>query len=105
MLAGAARAVFTLLQATAISDRCGTVHYGRLNGLLSAPTLIATALAPWAGTALAQTFGGYPAVFAALAGLSALGAVLAAGSTPSRNDGRVGCPAPGATDAGREEPP
>jgi predicted MFS family arabinose efflux permease len=36
MLAGAARGVFTLLQATAISDRWGAAHYGRLNGLLSA---------------------------------------------------------------------
>ena len=54
MLAGAARGVFTLLQATAISDRWGAVHYGRLNGLLSAPALLATALAPWAGAALAQ---------------------------------------------------
>ena len=41
MLAGAARGVFTLLQATAISDRWGAVHYGRLNGLLSAPALTA----------------------------------------------------------------
>jgi MFS family permease len=80
MLAGAARGVFTLLQATAISDRWGSVHYGRLNGLLSAPALIATALAPWAGAALAQTLGGYPAVFAVLAGLAALGAVLITGS-------------------------
>ena len=63
MLAGAARGVFTLLQATAISDRWGAAHYGRLNGLLSAPALLATALAPWAGAALAQTLGGYPAVF------------------------------------------
>jgi len=89
MLAGAARGVFTLLQATAISDRWGAVHYGRLNGLLSAPALIATALAPWAGAALAQTLGGYPAVFAVLAGLAALGAVLAVGSTPGRDDGEL----------------
>ena len=64
-------------------------HYGRLNGLLSAPALIATALAPWAGAALAQTLGGYPAVFAVLAGLAALGAVLAVGSTPGRDDGEL----------------
>jgi MFS family permease len=82
MLAGAARGVFTLLQATAISDRWGAAHYGRLNGLLSAPALLATALAPWAGAALAQTLGGYPAVFAVLAGLAALAAVLAIGTTP-----------------------
>lgn len=84
MLAGAARGVFTLLQATAISDRWGAVHYGRLNGLLSAPALIATALGPWVGAALARTLGGYPAVFAVLAGLAALGAVLTLGSMPRR---------------------
>jgi MFS family permease len=82
MLAGAARGVFTLLQATAISDRWGTAHYGRLNGILSAPAMVATALAPWAGAALSEALGGYPAVFGVLAGLSALAAVLAAGSVP-----------------------
>ena len=84
MLAGAARGVFTLLQATAISDRWGAAHYGRLNGLLSAPALLATALAPWAGAALAQTLGGYPAVFGLLAGLGVLAAVLAVGTMPVR---------------------
>jgi MFS family permease len=72
MLVGSARGVFTLLQATAISDRWGATHYGRLNGLLSAPAMVATALAPWAGAALAELLGGYPAVFV----------VLAAGSVP-----------------------
>ena len=85
MLAGAARGVFTLLQATAITDRWGAVHYGRLNGLLSAPALLATALAPWAGAALAQALGGYPAVFVVLAGLAAFAAVLATGSIPARH--------------------
>jgi MFS family permease len=89
MLAGAARGVFTLLQATAISDRWGAAHYGRLNGLLSAPALLATALAPWAGSALAQTLGGYPAVFGLLAGLAALAAVLAAGTMPARQQDRA----------------
>ena len=84
MLAGAARGVFTLLQATAISDRWGAAHYGRLNGLLSAPALLATALAPWAGAALAETLGGYPAVFGLLAGLGVLAAVLAVGTMPER---------------------
>ena len=82
MLAGAARGVFTLLQATAVSDRWGAGHYGRLNGLLSAPAMVATALAPWAGAVLAQILGGYPAVFALLAGLAALAALLAAGTVP-----------------------
>jgi MFS family permease len=82
MLAGAARGVLTLLQATAISERWGGTHYGRLNGLLSAPVMLATALAPWAGAALAQALGGYPAVFAVLAGIAALAALLVAGSVP-----------------------
>lgn len=82
MLAGAARGVLTLLQATAISDRWGATHYGRLNGLLSAPAMLATALAPWAGAALAQPLGGYPAVFALLAGVAALAVLLTAGSVP-----------------------
>ena len=82
MLAGAARGVFTLLQATAISDRWGAAHYGRLNGLLSAPAMIATALAPWAGAALALALGGYPAVFILLAILAALAAALATGTVP-----------------------
>jgi MFS family permease len=82
MLAGAVRGVFTLLQATAISDRWGATHYGRLNGLLSAPALLATALAPWAGAALAHALGSYPAVFLVLAGIAGLAAALATGSTP-----------------------
>jgi MFS family permease len=93
MLVGAARGVFTLLQATAISDRWGAAHYGRLNGLLAAPAMMATALAPWAGAALAERLGGYPTVFAVLAGLAALAAVLAAGTVPAvRAGGPPGAP-------------
>ncbi|WP_219413473.1 MFS transporter [Pseudonocardia nigra] len=84
MLAGAARGVFTLLQATAISDRWGATHYGRLNGLLSAPAMVATAVAPWAGAAVAQALGGYPGLFGLLAGLAAVAAILMAGSVPRR---------------------
>jgi predicted MFS family arabinose efflux permease len=83
MFVGAARGVFTLLHATAISDRWGSAHYGRLNGLLSAPAMTATALGPWAGAAMAGVLGGYPAVFVVLAALTAVAAGLAAGSTPS----------------------
>lgn len=83
ILAGAVRGVVTLLQATAISDRWGATHYGRLNGILSAPAMIATALAPFVGAALAELLpGGYPAVFAVLAGVGALGAALAVGTIP-----------------------
>lgn len=88
VVVGAARGIFTLLQATAVTDRWGSAHYGRLNGLLSAPSLLATAVAPWAGTALAAVLGGYPAVFVLLAGTAAMAALLAsAGATPAGSGG------------------
>ncbi|MEV0840310.1 MFS transporter [Actinocatenispora sera] len=83
ILAGTARGVFTLLQATAISDRWGTRHYGRLNGLLSAPTTLAAATAPAAGAALATLLGGYPAVFLTLGALTVLATIAAATTTPT----------------------
>ncbi|MDN5749839.1 MAG: MFS transporter [Pseudonocardia sp.] len=82
MLAGTARGVLTLFQATAVSDRWGAAHYGRLNGILSAPVMLATALAPWAGAALAEVLGGYPAVFVVLAGIAVVAAACAVGSVP-----------------------
>lgn len=81
VLAGVVRGNLTLLQATAVTDRWGTTHYGRLSGLLSAPAHIAGALAPWAGAALAGPLGGYPHLFAALASLSIVAAFLALGAT------------------------
>ncbi|HEV7471850.1 MAG: major facilitator superfamily 1 [Pseudonocardia sp.] len=80
MLTGAARGVFTLLQATAVSDRWGTEHYGRLGGILSAPAMVATAVAPWAGAVLAGALGGYPALFLLLAAVAVVAALLAAGT-------------------------
>lgn len=88
ILAGATRGVFTLLQATAVTDRWGATHYGQLNGLLSAPALAATALAPWAGATLADHLGGYPAVFAVLTGCTALATVLALGTAGPRRPRR-----------------
>lgn len=82
MLTGAARGIFTLLQATAVTDRWGSVYYGRLNGVLSAPSTLATALAPWAGAALAAPLGGYPRVFLLLAALALVASVAGLGSVP-----------------------
>jgi MFS family permease len=82
MLAGATRGLLTLLQATAVSDRWGTRHYGRLNGLLTAPAALAAALAPWIGAVLAGVWGGYPAVFVLLALVAAAAAALVLGATP-----------------------
>ncbi|MFD3686518.1 MFS transporter [Nocardiopsis sp. NPDC058631] len=77
VLAGAARGILTLLQATAVSDRWGTGHYAVLNAVMHTPLMLAIALAPWAGAALAGPLGGYPAAFVALGALAALGALTA----------------------------
>ncbi|MER6160354.1 MFS transporter [Streptomyces sp. NPDC001868] len=79
--AGMVRGNLTLLQATAVTDRWGTTHYGRLSGLLAAPATIASALAPFAGAALAGPLGGYPSLFVVLALASAGAALLALGSS------------------------
>ncbi|GAA1845097.1 MFS transporter [Pseudonocardia alni subsp. carboxydivorans] len=86
MLAGAARGIFTLLQATALSDRWHPRAYGRLNGILSAPVMVAVAISPWAGSALAGPLGGYPEVFVVLAGAAVVAAALAGGTLPPRGD-------------------
>jgi predicted MFS family arabinose efflux permease len=74
---GAARGAITLLQATAVADRWGTARYGTLSGLFAAPITAATALAPWAGTALAEFIGSYAAAFGILAGVVVAAALLA----------------------------
>ncbi|WIX75605.1 MFS transporter [Amycolatopsis carbonis] len=84
VIAGMARGVFTLLQATAITDRWGAAHYGRLNGLLSAPMTITMALAPFAGAGLASLFGGYTPAFLVLAAVNVAAAVLAFAANPIR---------------------
>ncbi|MGR4883273.1 MFS transporter [Streptomyces sp. LARHCF249] len=78
VLAGVVRGNLTLLQATAVTDRWGTTHYGRLSALLGAPAHITAALAPWAGAALAGPLGGYPHLFAVLAAISLIATALAA---------------------------
>ncbi|MGC7103046.1 MFS transporter [Amycolatopsis lurida] len=83
IVAGMARGVFTLVQATAITDRWGAAHYGRLTGLLSAPLTITMAFAPWAGAALAGVLGGYSSLFLVLGGITAIAAVISLASTPT----------------------
>jgi MFS family permease len=84
VIAGTARGVFTLLNATAVSDRWASAHYGRLGGLLSAVATVTTALAPWVATALAGLLGSYSAVFLVLAAIAVLAAGLSLGSVPRR---------------------
>lgn len=74
--AGLARGVFTLVQATAVSDRWGTHSYGARTAVLSAGVAGAVAFAPWAGAALAGALGSYPAAFVALALVGAGSALL-----------------------------
>jgi MFS family permease len=76
--AGAVRGAGTLLQATVVADRWGSARYGALSGWFAAPITGAAALAPWAGTALAEALGSYPAMFAGLAVLVAAAAGAAA---------------------------
>ncbi|MFJ7158789.1 MFS transporter [Streptomyces sp. NPDC101118] len=82
VLAGVVRGNLTLLQATAVTDRWGATHYGRLSGLLGAPAHAAAALAPFAGALLAGPLGGYAPLFVLLAALSAVAAVVALGTRP-----------------------
>jgi MFS family permease len=64
---GTARGMFTLVQATAVSDRWGPTAYGARNGVLSGATMGASALAPWAGSFLADHVGGFAMAFWMLA--------------------------------------
>ena len=52
-----ARGAYTLVNATAVTDRWGPGAYGTLNGLLTAPALMASAVAPFAGAGLAKLLG------------------------------------------------
>lgn len=90
LVAGMVRGVATLLQATAITDRWGAASYATLSGILAAPVLAATALAPWAGAEIATALGGHPALFVALAVLLAAAGLLvgAAGRGPEDRDRR-----------------
>ena len=80
--AGLARGVFTLIQATAITDRWGPTEYGHLNGIMSAPIVITMASAPWAGTLLTTWTGSYSSAYIALGIIAALAATLAIASMP-----------------------
>lgn len=76
------------MAASTDGDRWGTTHYGRLSGLLAAPATIASALAPFAGAALAGPLGGYPGLFAVLALISTVAATLALGAGSSNRSER-----------------
>lgn len=79
---GLARGIYTLVQATAVTERWGPAAYGAVNGILTAPALIAAAIAPFVGAALAHLFGSHADAFLFLAALAGIGAALMAGATP-----------------------
>jgi MFS family permease len=82
ILAGMARGVFTLVQATAVTDRWGRRYYGHLTGLLSAPMTITMALAPFTGAALAELLGSYATAFLVLGAVATIGGVLSLRTVP-----------------------
>ncbi len=86
-VAGMGRGVFTLLQATAVTDRWGTADYARLSATLAVPMLVAAALAPWVATVLATALGSQAVTLVVLATLAVAAALVVPGPEPS--------PAPG----------
>ena len=87
MVLGLARGIYTLVQATAVTDRWGPGSYGTLNGILTAPALLASALAPFAGAALAAALGSYADAFLVLAGVAGAAALLMLGTSPGDRRG------------------
>ncbi len=84
MVLGLSRGIYTLVQATAVTDRWGPAGYGAVNGILTAPALAASAIAPFVGATLAHLLGSYADAFLVLAGLAAVAAALMLGASPRR---------------------
>jgi MFS family permease len=74
---GAARGLFTLVAATAVTDHWGPERYAALNGVYQAPLGVAAALAPALGAAVAVYTGSYATLFAVLAVIGFAAAALA----------------------------
>ena len=77
--AGLARGVFTLIQATAVSDRWGTRDFGQRSAVLTGAVMVAAAFAPWLGALLASLVGGYDLAFVVVAVAGGVSAVVLAG--------------------------
>jgi MFS family permease len=93
VLAGVVRGVFTLLQATAVSDRWGMRHYGALSGILGAPLTLTTAVAPFVGAALAAQLGGYTSMLWTMAAVASAATIVGWATVPRRRTpsrGRAG---------------
>lgn len=75
-LAGSARGIYTLIQATAVADRWGTAQFATLNAVASGPLLVTGAMAPWLGTALAAGLGSQALTLVVLSGVAALAVIV-----------------------------
>jgi MFS family permease len=93
--AGAARGLFTLVEATLVSDYWGPERYAAIAGVFMAPILAASAAAPWLGAVIAGATGSSEALFGVLVGIAAVAALLAAAverptpSAPVRGDAQM----------------
>jgi len=76
VLTGAVRGAYTLLQATAVSDRWGTRYFASLNGAFTVPITASIALAPALGAFANDLLGSYTAATLFFAGLAAVGLVI-----------------------------
>ncbi|MDQ4006817.1 MAG: MFS transporter [Actinomycetota bacterium] len=76
LVAGAVRGAYTLLQATAVSDRWGTRYFGALNGAFSVPITAAIALAPATGALVTDLLGSHTAATLFFAGMAAVGLLV-----------------------------
>lgn len=83
VVAGFARGILTLLQATAVTDRWGSTHYGHLSAVLAAPVTLTTAMGPWIGAVLAALLGGYAPMFLVLGALAILATLFSLAATPA----------------------
>jgi MFS family permease len=83
VLAGFARGCVTLLLATAVPDRWGPYAIGRRNGLLSAPVMLAAAVAPFLVAVVQQTTSGETA-FYLMAAIVMLAALVVPRTIPSQ---------------------
>jgi MFS family permease len=82
--AGFARGIFTLIQATAVSDRWGTRDFGARSSVLTGAVMVAGAFAPWLGALIASLVGGYDGAFVVIAVAGGLSAVVLACLPPHR---------------------
>ena len=79
ILLGAGRGAVTLMRASLVAERYGRAHYGAIGGALALFVSGAAALAPVGAGVAYQVVGGYPLVFAGLAGISGLAALAMVG--------------------------